>query len=208
MLLKSAILASIPALGALAAPTGSSGQNPDPAACLPATYGLMVGTDVQPFHFETFNANSGKFWVNLPETETSCPFAGTPNSNACPPGTYTAFSGNGGMAATVPGGQAAYIASSGALMFTQAHANVLPDGAVGEPFIYTPPVDAEFGTVSTDAFGADGFMACPTYGSIAFQVFANFPEAQVPLGNVDDCVAISPLAVPYTLGEYAAWQYN
>ncbi|KAK5467363.1 hypothetical protein LTS15_000335 [Exophiala xenobiotica] len=209
MQFKNAVLASLPAL-ALAAPTGSSGQNPDAPATFPApAYGLIVGTDVQPFHFESFNANSGKFWLNLPQTATSCPFTGTAQASSCPPGNDTAFVGNGALAVVVPGGQQVYVAESGALMFTQAHSAVIPEGAVTDPFIYSPAQNGgQYGSVSTHAFGADGFMACPTAGSIAYQVFANIDCAEVPLGNVDDCVPVVPLAVPYTQGQAAAWQYN
>ncbi|KAJ9639263.1 uncharacterized protein PV06_09985 [Exophiala oligosperma] len=206
MQVKTAVLASIPAL-ALAAPTGSSGQNPAPDLYFPAVYGLIVGTDVQPFHFESFNANSGKFWLNLPETSTSCPFTGTDQASNCPPGTDTAFVGSGSLATVVPGGQQVYVAPNGALSFTAAHSGAMPEGSVVDPFIFVN-VGGEYGEVTTSAFGADGFMACPTHGSIAYQVFANFDGAQVPLGNVQDCVAVTPLAVPYTQGQAAAWQYN
>jgi len=183
MQFKNAVLASLPVL-ALAAPTGSSGQNPDAPATFPApAYGLIVGTDVQPFHFESFNANSGKFWLNLPQTATSCPFTGTAQASSCPPGNDTAFVGNGALAVVVPGGQQVYVAESGALMFTQAHSAVIPEAAVTDPFIYSPAQNGG-------------------------QVFANIDCAEVPLGNVDDCVPVVPLAVPYTQGQAAAWQYN
>jgi hypothetical protein len=202
-----AVLASLPALVAVAAPTGSSGLNPD--ATFPSVYGLVIGTDVQPFHFESVNANSGKFWLNLPETATSCPFAGTADAANCPtPGNSTAFTGAGSMAVVVPGGQQVYVAPSGALMFTEAHTAAIPDGSVTEPFTFSLEPNAQYGVVGTNALGADGFMACPTEGSIAYQVFANVATAEVPLGNVDDCVVVQPLAIPYTLGTAAAWQYD
>ncbi|KAK4938513.1 hypothetical protein LTR10_021045 [Elasticomyces elasticus] len=205
MQIKTAVIAALPALGALAVPTGSSGNNPD--ATFPAVYGLIVGEDIQPFHFESINANANKFWINLPQTATSCPYTGTDQADFCPPGNETAFIGSGSLAASVPGGQQIYVDTTGALMYTTAHTHVIPSGAVSYPFTYTLPGGAQYGSVSTRAFGADGFMACPTHGSIAYQVFASFPEAQVPLGNVNDCVPLAPLAVPYTAGNYAAWQY-
>ncbi|KIV84722.1 hypothetical protein PV11_00488 [Exophiala sideris] len=205
MQIKTAVIATLPALGALAVPTGSSGNNPD--ATFPAVYGLIVGEDIQPFHFESINANANKFWINLPPTATSCPYTGTDQASFCPPGNETAFIGSGSLAASVPGGQQIYVDTTGALMYTTAHTHVIPSGAVSYPFTYTLPGGAQYGSVSTRAFGADGFMACPTHGSIAYQVFASFAEAQVPLGNVNDCVPLAPLSIPYTAGNYAAWQY-
>jgi hypothetical protein len=205
-----AVVASLPALGALAAPTGSSGQCPacqfsdTPAATFPSAYGLIVGTNIQPFHFESFNANSGKFWLNLPETSSSCP----ESVPSCPPGTDTVFRAAGDLATAVPGGQQVYVSVEGALLFTQAHGNEVPEGAVSSPFTYNLVDGAQYGTVSTEAFGAKGFMACPTPGSVAYQVFVNMPNAIVPLGNVKDCVPVEPLAIPYTQANVAAWQYN
>lgn len=204
---KTAIIASLPALGAVAAPTGSSGQNPDAPATFPTAYGLIVGTDVQPFHFESVNANSNKFWLNLPETATSCP-SNVADQGGCPPGKDTVFSSAGGLATSVPGGQQAYVLPTGEVLFTGAHANLVPEGAVSSPFLYLYEPGAQYGSVTTYAFGADGFMACPTHGSIAYQVFANKPDAVVPLGDVSDCVAVEFLAVPYTEGDVAAWEYN
>lgn len=207
MQFKNAIIASIPIMGAIAAPTGSSGQNPDQPTTFPAAYGLIIGTNVQPFHFESINANSGKFWLNLPETVTSCP-SDVAAQGQCPPGNETVFTGAGDLATVVPGGQQAYALPTGELRFTSAHANLVPQGAVSAPFVYNYDPTAQFGTVSTNAFGANGFMACPTPASIAYQVFINIPNAQVPWGSVSDCVPVTPLAVPYTQGTAAAWQYN
>lgn len=207
MQFKSTLIASIPILGAIAAPTGSSGQNPDAPATFPATYGLIVGTNVQPFHFESVNANSGKFWLNLPQTVTSCP-SSVAAQGQCPPGTDTVFTNAGGLATVVPGGQQAYALPSGELLFTGAHANLVPEGAVSSPFVYEFQDGAQFGSVTSYAFGANGFMACPTHGSIAYQLFLNMESALVPLGDVSACVPVSTLAVPYTQGTSAAWQYD
>ncbi|KEF62759.1 uncharacterized protein A1O9_00732 [Exophiala aquamarina CBS 119918] len=194
-------------MGAIAAPTGHSGQNPDAPATFPDAYGMIIATNVQPFHFESINANSGKFWLNLPQTETSCP-SDVAAQGACPPGTDTVFVGAGGLDTVVPGGQQVYALPNGELQFTSAHSNLIPAGAVSQPFVYVPQPDAQYGTVTTYAFGADGFMACPTQGSIAYQVFINIPNAVVPLGDVTACVPVSPLAVTYTQGTAAAWQYD
>lgn len=129
-------------------------------------------------------------------------------SRSLPAGTDTVFVDAGGLATVVPGGQQAYAMPTGELLFTAAHANLVPDGAVRAPFVYVEQPDAQYGTVTTYAFGADGFMACPTHGDIAYQVFINIPNAVVPLGDVTTCVPVSPLAVPYTEGTAAAWQYN
>jgi len=207
MQIKSAIIASLPVMGAIAAPTGSSGQNPDSSTKFPAAYGLIIGTNVQPFHYETINANSGKFWLNLPLTTTSCP-SDVASQGACPPGTDTVFVGAGGLDTVVPGGQQAYVAPTGELLFTGAHANLVPSDAIANPFVYVQQPNSQYGTVTTNAFGANGFMACPTPGSDAYQVFANIHNAVVPLGDVSACVAVMPLAVDYTQGTAAAWQYD
>ncbi|KAK5049546.1 hypothetical protein LTR84_004475 [Exophiala bonariae] len=207
MQFKNTIIASIPILGAIAAPTGSSGKNPDAPATFPAAYGLVVSTHVDPFHFETVNANSGKFWLNLPLTSTSCP-SDVASQGACPPGTDTVFTGAGGLATVVPGGQQAYALQTGELRFTGAHANLVPQGAVSSPFVYEFQDGAQFGSVTSYAFGANGFMACPTPGSSAYQVFLNVANAQVPLGDTSACVLLGFLAVPYTQGDAAAWQYD
>ena len=206
MQIKAALIAALPAI-ALAAPTGSSGQNPDAPATFPTAYGLIIGSDIQPFHFESINANSGKFWLNLPQTVTSCP-SSIAAQGYCPPGNETVFRSAGDLATSVPGGQQAYVLPSGELLFTGAHANIVPAGAVSSPFVFEYTPGAQYGEVTTYAFGADGFIACPTHGSIAYQVFANVPNALVPLGDQSACVAVSALAVPYTAGTVAAWEYD
>ncbi|KIV94188.1 hypothetical protein PV10_01977 [Exophiala mesophila] len=206
MHIKSTLIAALPALVA-AAPTGSSGQNPDAPATFPSAYGLVIGSDIQPFHFESINANSGKFWLNLPQTVTSCP-ASVAVQGSCPPGNETVFRSAGDMATSVPGGQQVYVLPSGEILFTGAHANVVPEGAVSSPFVYEYTPGAEYGEVTTYAFGADGFMACPTHGSIAYQVYANVPNAWVPLGDPSACVSVAALAIPYNNGTIAAWQYD
>jgi hypothetical protein len=208
MQFKSAIIASLPIMGAIAAPTGSSGHNPDAPATFPSAYGLIIGTNVQPFHFESINANSGKFWLNNPLTVTSCP-SDVASQGQCPPGNDTVFTNAGALDTLVPGGQQAYASPTGELLFTGAHANLVPAGAISNPFVYVPEPGAQFGSVTTYAFGANGFMACPSAdGSIAYQVFINIPNAVVPKGDVSACVPVTPLAVPYTQAPVAAWQYD
>lgn len=208
MQFKSTIIASLPIMGAIAAPTGSSGMNPNSPVTFPASYGLIIGTHVQPFQYESINANSGRFWLNNPQTITSCP-SDVASQGACPPGTDTVFVGAGGLDTLVPGGQQVYVLPTGELQFTAAHSNYIPTGAIVNPFQYVYEPNSQFGTVTTYAFGADGFMACPANdGSISYHVFVNIPNAIVPKGDVSACVPVTPLAVPYTGSSVAAWQYD
>jgi hypothetical protein len=56
-----------------------------------------------------------------------------------------------------------------------------------------------------NAWGASGFMACPTADK-RWQVFVAATNATVPSGNVNDCLGFSAVAMPYK-GDVPAWQY-
>lgn len=106
----------------------------------------------------------------------------------------------------VPGGQQVYVDPSGALAFTQAHSANIPEGSSIGPFTFTP--GTQFGTYSTSAFGATGFMACPDDAAnpTKWQVFAAIQNASVPTGNVGDCLGFDAAAPAFT-GDVPAWQY-
>lgn len=113
----------------------------------------------------------------------------------------------------VPGGQVIYAAPGGAISYTEAHSGYYPPGSVVEPLTYQSLSEDPYpfeGRINTTAFGASGFMACPTVNSTvaaSYQVFAAFGNATVPSGNVNDCIGFDAVAVPYDGVTPAAWQY-
>jgi len=106
----------------------------------------------------------------------------------------------------VPGGQQIYVTPHGEIGYTQAHSSFRPVGSILCPFVYRKRQDAPFGMLSTQAFGATGFMACPTEGN-TWQVFANMQNATVPGGNVTDCLPFGAIALD-SAQAFAAWQYT
>lgn len=109
----------------------------------------------------------------------------------------------------VPGGQLVYVAPSGALAFEQAHSASFPPGSVLGPFTYTKAPCSQFGDYSTTAFGATGFMECPSPGAAGpYQVFATIQNAIVPSGKVADCLGFDALTTDYTGPYPAAWEYT
>jgi hypothetical protein len=87
-----------------------------------------------------------------------------------------------------------------------AHSIYIPSGAQQGPFSYE--AGEPFGTFSTSAFGATGFMACPDNATepARWQVFAAIQNATVPTGDVDDCLGFDAATVEYE-GDIPAWQY-
>lgn len=94
-------------------------------------------------------------------------------------------------------------------MFTIPHSGYTPPDSALNSLTYSKTEGATFGEMSTTAFGAQGFMACPTVNSTvaAYQVFAAINNATVPTGNVADCYGFDALAVDYTGPTPAAWEY-
>ena len=108
----------------------------------------------------------------------------------------------------MPGGQNIYIAPSGYLGYTAAHSTFYPDGAVIGVFTdFFQPGYENYGYVSTNAFGAEGFMACPTIGG-TWQVFAAIANATVPSGNISSCIGFDAITSSYSGDSPAAWQYT
>lgn len=98
-----------------------------------------------------------------------------------------------------------YVEPSGAVGFTQAHSAYIPPGSYIGGFTYQP--GPSYGRYSFNGWGADGFMACPSPGTLFYKVFANIRNATVPTGNIDDCLGFVALAITYTGPSPAAWQY-
>jgi hypothetical protein len=107
----------------------------------------------------------------------------------------------------VPGGQLIYIRTDGSLGFTRAHSASYPEGAiVGGDLTYSKVQGAQFGTLGTRAFGAKGFMACPT-GNQGYQVFAAITNATAPQGDLAACLGFDALTIDATDTNRGAWQY-
>jgi hypothetical protein len=106
----------------------------------------------------------------------------------------------------VAGGQSIYVRTDGSLGFTQAHSVSIPLGAVQGSFTYTKTEGMAYGTLGTYAFGARGFMACPT-ACEGFQVFAAIDNATAPLGKLDDCLGFDALTMDSTDPNEAAFEY-
>lgn len=106
----------------------------------------------------------------------------------------------------VPGGQRLFVKKHGSLGFTQAHSARIPDGALQQPFKFTP--GPEF---STFQFDDHGFLACPTDEDKGFpyQVFVtldSLSDSDVPLGKKDNCIGFEAITISYGQ-KFAAWQY-
>lgn len=152
---------------------------------------------------------------------TYCP---QPPVTECPAGLATIFAGLGGLVSfgffpwsapnsnlpqnvLVPGGQVIYVRRDGSLGFTQAHSSSYPPGAiVGGHLNYAKTEGAQFGTLGTQAFGAKGFMACPTEVQ-GYQVFAAIGNATAPGGDLAACFGFDALTVDETDTSRGAWQY-
>jgi hypothetical protein len=91
----------------------------------------------------------------------------------------------------------------------------MPAGSIIDPFTYdkSDQCNSPNGVISTNALNATGLMACPRKKGSGWRVWANFPGAQVPTGNIADCIPFRALAYNYddaTNGGYgaAAYQYD
>lgn len=113
----------------------------------------------------------------------------------------------------VPGGQAIYVAPSGALSFTTAHSAYIPPGSAVTGFKYTAHETEEGrGTYGFNGMGAKGWMACPSSKDEKpeWQVFAAMRNATVPTGDTKDCLGFSGMASTYDPEPNEgpiAWQY-
>jgi hypothetical protein len=110
--------------------------------------------------------------------------------------------------AMVPGGQQIYVRKDGSFGYIQAHSASYPEGAiVGGDLTYTKTEGAQFGDLGTKAFGATGFMACPTANQ-GYQVFAAITNATAPQGDLSACLGFDALAIDETDLSRGAWQYT
>ncbi|KAK7902893.1 hypothetical protein LTR67_002539 [Exophiala xenobiotica] len=156
-----------------------------------------------PIDYLRMNAAGLRFYLGG-DTLSYCP-SQVDQIGACPAGNETVFS-LCNMAVVVPGGQQVFVTPHGELGYTQAHSSFRPVGSILCPFVYMKRQDAPFGMLSTQAFGATGFMACPAEGN-TWQVFANLRNATVPGGDVTQCLGFGAIAID-SAQNYAAWQYT
>ena len=108
----------------------------------------------------------------------------------------------------VPAGQVVYVLPDGQIGFSEAHSDEYPDGAVLDPFVFSPEDSETFtGTITITAFGANGIMGCPDKNG-NYQAYAAMANATVPTGCVDDCIGVDAVTLNYTGTGAAAWEYD
>ncbi|MCJ1370193.1 hypothetical protein MMC20_001405 [Loxospora ochrophaea] len=125
----------------------------------------------------------------------------------------TAVSSGCALSVEVPGGQQVYVQTNGALGFTEAHSGVVPAGAATGNFTETLPAEG-FGDFGFTGFGSPGgWLACPVSSAAAetgpWQVFAaiaGLSDADVPSGNVSQCIDFDALSS--AASGAGAWQYD
>lgn len=101
-----------------------------------------------------------------------------------------------------------YVRKDGSLGYTQAHSALYPEGAiVGGGLTYFKSENSQIGTLGTRAFGATGFMACPTLDH-GYQVFAAISNATAPEGDLAACLGFDALATEGADKSRGAWQYT
>ncbi|ERF74759.1 hypothetical protein EPUS_04928 [Endocarpon pusillum Z07020] len=196
---------------AAAVPTKTTTCTEEPAATTSSAaisspsipYSVVSVRSGSPIHLLSMQARNQNFYLGgLPGAY--CP---QPPLSSCPSGFDTIFAGLGGLSALVPGGQAIYARSDGSFGFTQAHSARYPAGAlIGGYLTYSKTDGAQFGSLGTHAFGATGFMACPTEDQ-GYQVFAAVGNATAPEGDLAACLGFDALTVDETDLERGAWQY-
>lgn len=203
--------AVITALLALSGSTmGRSIHRRQQSTAAPNAYMVMAIHSASPIHYLMMEARGTNIYLGG-EPATYCPDTVTQQGGTCPAGNMTVFSGDCGLSVEVPGGQQLYVAPDGSLDYSVAHTAVTDPAFVTCPFNFTATPDSVFnGTITTTAYGATGFMACPTNSSdLAWQVFADISDAVVPT-NISDCIGFEAevLALSWPAGEYGAWEYT
>ena len=78
----------------------------------------------------------------------------------------------------------------------------MPNGSIQCPFVHY--LGASYGDLTSNAFGANGLMACPA-GEGAWKILLALANANVPLGSINDCIQFNALTLKAT--HPAAWQY-
>ncbi|KAI1360453.1 hypothetical protein F5Y08DRAFT_317364 [Xylaria arbuscula] len=170
----------------------------------PGPWTAGVWRPVPPIHFgDGINANNGYFWLGK-EPTASCPSDVEGLDCSAYPGSKTVFSGGNdtvSLLVGVDGGQQVYVEANGALAYTKAHSDTLPEGALTNGF----------SRAISDAGGAPtilGFeyqdqyknwLLCPVDGSDeVYQIFLGPYNAE--------CVPVEMRT--YTSSGPNAWEYS
>ncbi|KAJ5919105.1 hypothetical protein N7466_010048 [Penicillium verhagenii] len=211
----SALLSLVPLVAAL---PGSRSTTKD----VNAPFGVTAARSGSPIHFLPLTASGSNFYLGG-KSATYCPSEVVPGCNGRT--NDTIIYGQSALDVVVPGGQAIYVAPTGALMFTTPHSGYIPAGSSQGPFHYAPGQSGNpLGTWTYTGQGAAGFMACPVPASNSssnaaarraaaaappsWQVYAALQNATVPSGNVGDCLGFDALAVGLNVtSDTLAWEY-
>lgn len=198
-------------LGALSAVVLSNPLPPaSPGPVAPKPFGLIAIHSTTHIHNQAINAHDGKFYIGKP-TLAYCPDVVKP----CPKGDFTSFTvaeynkaGYLGMDVAVPGGQYAYVASSGALLLTVPHSNAIPTGAQDDRFVLDK--ESQHLQFQSKALvkNASPWLACPLEKEPdVYQVFANTGKSGIQ-GCIDFEARMPPIPEGVLLDSPAAWQYE
>ena len=198
MQLTNAILAVLPL--ALASPLESRQSAPKP-------FTMIAARSASPVHLRAINFFQEGFYIGEP-TETFCP-SPTVDCSKVNNSTSVLNVASAGKASTagpyveVPGGQQTYVAADGSVKNTIAHSGAIPAGSFVDGFVYKPATTkGGLGSLSFNAGGATGFIACPVNATAGtYQVFADV-TGKATAG----CLGFDALTTEYTGAR--AWQYD
>jgi hypothetical protein len=131
---------------------------------------------------------------------------------SCPPGNETVILYTTGSISTILP-QKQWIDPSGRIGYTQGNATVTPLGSLPFSFGYRKCPDELHGHITTNIWGADGFMACPEFpGGLqappTWALYAAMSNATVPSYHVKDCIKFDGLTTDYIGPLPAAWEYT
>jgi len=129
---------------------------------------LLANNVNAPFNGQYLSASGGYIYLGRPQT-TYCP-AEVAAVGDCPSSPQTVFL-PGALSAIVPGGQATFIQTDGALAFTEPHSAAQPNELSDEVTVYGGTPGGYFGP------GGVSWVACPAGNSTGvYQVFAALPS--------------------------------
>ncbi|OTA94185.1 hypothetical protein M434DRAFT_384293 [Hypoxylon sp. CO27-5] len=158
-----------------------------------------------------FQAAGQGFYTGTSGPATYCP----DNVKPCPEvqGTLV-HAGLTGMAVAVPGGQAIYVAPSGAVEYARAHSSYIPEGSIiGGWFNKTVVSDCDptisvLDFLSTDGSNIGGVKVCPDIESWMDGTGASFRLYAGTKGfNLTNCVDAVGLHLNPVAADVGCWQY-
>lgn len=156
---------------------------------------LLANNVNAPFNGQYLSASGGHIYLGRPQS-TYCP----PEVSAvepCPNSPQTVFL-PGALSAIVPGGQATFIQTDGALAFTQPHSAAQPNELSDEVTVYGGTPGGYFGP------GGVSWVACPVSNSTGvYQVFADLPN----IGFAAGCTGFDAVVEELPAVTEGAWEY-